>query len=98
MSAVLLTIGGLICALNFYLSFVRVPMLRWMGRSIETKHTSGVPLIGSVLVILAWVAGLDFAGAQIVAWLLVLIDTGGPHWFIFSLASQGWTPRGRSSA
>jgi hypothetical protein len=98
MSVALLTIGGVICALNFYLSFVRIRMLRWMGRSVETRFISGFPLIGSVLVVMAWAADLDSTGAQIVACLLLLIDTGGPHWFLASLVSRTWMRRGRSSA
>ena len=98
MSVALLTIGGVICALNFYLSFLHVPLLRWSGRSADTKFVSGFPLIGSVLVALAWAIGLDSTIAQIVACSMILIDTGGPHWFIVSLASQAWMRRGRNSA
>ena len=98
MSVALLIIGGAICALNFYLSFLRVPLLRCIGHSGETKFVSGFPLIGSVLVTLALAIGLDSTVAQIVACFVIAIDTGGPHWFMASLASQAWKRRGRSSA
>ena len=98
MSFALLTIGGVICALNFYLSFVRVPLLRWIRRSGEIKFVSGFPLVGSLLVALAWAIGLASTAAEIVACFMILIDTGGPHWFLASLASQAWMRRGRSSA
>jgi hypothetical protein len=97
-SSVMLTIGGVICALNFYLSFVHVPVLRWRGRRPATKRCSGFPLIGSVLVVLAWIAGLDSAGARVAACVFVLIDTGGPHWFVVSLGSQMFVRRGGRSA
>jgi hypothetical protein len=89
MSSALLGLGGAIAALNFYLSFVRVPMLRRLRRPAEPEFVSGVPLVGSLLLLLAWGVGLDSTGARVAACVLFLIDTGGPHWFLFTLATRG---------
>ena len=45
MSSALLGLGGAIAALNFYLSFVRVPMLRRLRRPAEPER---IALLGHV--------------------------------------------------
>jgi len=92
MSVVLLTFGGLISLLNVNLSILRVPLLRWRGLPPE-RHVSGIPLLGTVLIALAWWRGLDSASERTVAACLLLIDTGGPHWFLLSLAWHAWRRR-----
>jgi hypothetical protein len=74
--------------LNFYLSFLRIPILRLRGR--EGGWVSGLPVVGSGL--LAWFAiwhlhspGWFWAGVAFAA-----IDTGGLHWFAAVLLWYGF--------
>ena len=73
-------VGGLVSVLNFYLSFVRVPLCRWLGW--DWRWVSGFPVIGSLL--LAWFATLHLSSP---GWFwtsvaLAAVDTGGLHWFL----------------
>ena len=75
----LLAIGGWLCALNFYLSFLRYPFCRLFG---QPHHwVSGIPVFGSLLVLPA----LCFLPlSALLFWLavvLAVLDTGGLHWF-----------------
>ena len=75
--------GGLVTVLNFYLSFVRVPLYRLRHEGATPRFVSGFPLIGSFAL---WMAAAlccasgawGWAGALAAASLL---DTGGLHWF-----------------
>ena len=80
-------LGALVTALNFYLSFLRYPLHRRIHKGQPFKFSSGIPLVGSLLL---WVgscmlllAGASRAGA--VALILSAFDTGGIHWFFMSL-------------
>jgi hypothetical protein len=82
---ILFGLGGLVCGLNFYLSF-----LRWLlfvargGRREDYRHVSGFPGIGSTTLAIAWfiwLRRLDSGALDLAAALLFLIDTGGLHWF-----------------
>ncbi len=82
-----LVLGSLICLLNFYLSFLRYPLfLQRGGKKEEYRHSSGFPLIGSALV----AASLIFGKFDLwVIWsgvAIALIDTGGIHSFIATMA------------
>lgn len=75
----LFAVGTFLCFLNFYLSFLRYPLYRLFGR--ECKHVSGVPLLGSLLLVIAvtmlHMRPLFFWSGITIA----LLDTGGLHWF-----------------
>jgi hypothetical protein len=77
--------GIIVCALNFFLSFVRPVWVRIVERKSEYRHVSGLPLIGS----LATVAALIFFHLPYWAWIpgfaLAVLDTGGIHWFIVTM-------------
>ena len=74
-AAVLLALGGLMCGLNFYLSFLRYPIHRLAGGTKDNyKWVSGAPVFGSVFVALSLV--------------VILIDTGGLHWFAAAMLYQ----------
>ena len=81
----LLALGGFVCALNFYLSFLRYPLYRLDG--LPFRWVSGLPLVGSLFVVL----GLCWLPLPTwVFWLAVVLaglDTGGLHWFV---GSQLW--------
>ncbi|MFZ0806056.1 MAG: hypothetical protein WAN03_07725 [Candidatus Sulfotelmatobacter sp.] len=48
---VLLALGGSICTLNFYLSYIRSLLFRLAGRQAEFRFISGLPIVGSLAVI-----------------------------------------------
>jgi hypothetical protein len=81
---VLIVPGGAIALLNFTLSYLVVPWRRHVSGRTETRVASGLPLIGSLLLI----AALFVAPAGPMRWIataLLLVDTGGPHWFLGSV-------------
>lgn len=77
--------------LNFHLSFVRPWMFKRRHGSFENyQFVSGLPAIGTVVVVLTVIASFGvrlvaFAGLAILA-----IDTGGLPWFLLST----WRDRG----
>ena len=89
---ILFAIGALICAVNFYTSWVRYPLHRLRGGAPEAyRWVSGIPLVGTLLVMLAWARWLRLEGAawiDVTALLLVLIDSGGPHWMIGTVVTN----------
>jgi len=93
----LLAAGGCICALNFYLSFLRYLLFLARGGSREDyRFVSGFPLVGSLFVVIAWAVWLRPRHSLVVdcvAAVLVLIDTGGVHWFAWATLRE-WA-RGR---
>jgi hypothetical protein len=72
-------IGAFVCCLNFYLSFLRYPLHRLLGR--ECKWVSGFPGVGSVMVVGSLV---ELHESPVLFWAgvtIALLDTGGLHWF-----------------
>jgi hypothetical protein len=85
-----LVLGGLVSLFNVYLSFVRLPLLKALGR--PGRWGSPLPGIGTILLL---IAALQLERPWLVAAALVLglIDTGGvPWWFAMSMIRA----RGRS--
>jgi hypothetical protein len=79
----LLILGGLICCLNFYLSFLRYPIHRVSGGEKDNyKWYSGLPVIGSLFVAISLLTYWQTTSIFIVAIILIAIDTGGIHWFL----------------
>ena len=77
-----LLVGGLVCALNFYLSFCRNLLHRLRGGARKAyRWKSGFPLVGSLLVALSIFNFYDVPWILTVALALIAIDTGGIHWF-----------------
>ena len=88
-AAVLLALGGLMCGLNFYLSFLRYPIHRLAGGTKDNyKWVSGAPVFGSVFVALSLVVFWDTPWILVTAVVLILIDTGGLHWFAAAMLYQ----------
>lgn len=76
-----LVVGGL----NFYLSFIRGPIYRRRNGSLEGyKHVSGIPMIGSLLVVAGTVLGFGAAFCAGLGLLAVALDTGGTPWFLIA--------------
>jgi len=82
----LYVLGAFFCALNFHLSFLRVPILIRRGVPPDKiPHVSGAPLVGSLFVLVGLGAAHEVPGFLPLGLLLILIDTGGPHWFVGTL-------------
>ncbi len=82
MMMILLVTGGLICLLNFYLSVLRYPIHRLRGgKKEEYKWASGIPMFGSLMVAISLIKFWQPTWLLITAIVLILIDTGGIHWF-----------------
>lgn len=81
-----LLVGGLISAINFYLSFCRYALHRIRGGSRESyQWVSGIPVVGSLLVALALIAFHESPWILSAALVLITIDTGGIHWLLGAL-------------
>jgi hypothetical protein len=86
-----LGLGGFVCILNFHLSFLRFFLHRMRGRGRdEYRWVSGFPLVGSLLVAVSLVGLWEEPWLRIAAFGLILIDTGGPHWFLLSQVLDRW--------
>lgn len=76
-------LGAFFCVLNFHLSFLRVPLLRHKGvPDDQIQHVSGAPLLGTLFVLVGLGAAHRVPGFLPLGLILILIDTGGPHWFV----------------
>jgi hypothetical protein len=82
----LLVLGGWLCVVNFYLSFLRYPLHRLRRRPETHRFVSGIPVFGSAMVLAALIMGPLPEWAVAAAWILIAVDTGGIHWFIAVLA------------
>lgn len=95
-------IGAAVCLVNFYLSCLRYPLHRLLGRAPDSyRWVSGFPVVESLLVVLAWRFWLRSEGSlalDVTAWMLALIDTGGIHWFAAILFVERIRSRGRTRA
>ena len=79
-------LGGFFCLLNFYLSFLRYPIYRLLGGTKkEYKWVSGAPLLGSLFVGIGLISHYEIKWMLILGLALILIDTGGPHWFLATM-------------
>ncbi len=79
-------LGGFFCLLNFYLSFLRYPIYRLSGGDKqEYKWVSGAPVLGSLFVGLSLISHYVTNWMLISAVALILIDTGGLHWFLATI-------------
>jgi hypothetical protein len=83
---VALALGALaLASINFYLSFVRPSVAsRRHGMQRNGQNISGVPVIGTLLVVLGGVLGFGAIGTTLIGLLAVALDTGGAPWFLLS--------------
>ena len=75
----LFALGAFVSCVNFYLGFLRYPFCKLLGR--EYKWDSGLPLFGSLFLVIAVVMLRD---SPVLFWggiIIALFDTGGLHWF-----------------
>lgn len=85
-AAVGFMIAGLFFAIiNFYLSFIRPRRLLRRHGSLEgISNISGIPLIGTILVIFGGAFGVGAIGTALLGLLVLALDTGGAPWFLIS--------------
>ena len=89
-AASLLAIGGTVCCINFYLSFLRYPLYRLRrGRKEDYKFVSGFPVVGSLFVGLAMLSLRQTQWVLVPAIALIVIDTGGLHCFLAMMCYHG---------
>lgn len=74
--------GVVICAVNFYLSYVRYSLNRVFSKKTEYHFVSGFPILGSFLVVVCLAMSRFPRWALIVGIIAAVLDTGGIHWFI----------------
>lgn len=79
----LLTLGGALAALNFYLSFVRHPLHFLLGGTRDgIRNVSGFPVFGSLMLWIAAPLLWNYPTAAFAALTASLFDTAGLHWFL----------------
>lgn len=79
----LLIPAGLVALLNCYLSFARPMIFRWRHESMDDyRHVSGIPAVGSVLVLAGGIVGFGALSAVALGFAATLIDTGGFPWLL----------------
>jgi hypothetical protein len=75
--------GTIIAILNLYLSLLRPLRYRWRGQPTEDyRHISGIPLIGTLLILAAAVIGFGSFVVATAGIAATLADTGSPFWFL----------------
>ena len=73
----------LVAGLNFYLSFVRGALHeRRKGSREGYRHVSGLPMIGTLLVVLGVFLGFGSIGSSVLGIVSVAADTGGSVWLL----------------
>ncbi|HVK17561.1 MAG TPA: hypothetical protein VM533_11490 [Fimbriiglobus sp.] len=86
--------GGLVAVLNFYLSFLREPLCRL--RSRPYRFVSGLPLIGSILLVPFAAFHYDSPLLLGLSVLFLCLDTGGVVWLAVVVVRE-FGPRPRRS-
>jgi hypothetical protein len=79
-----LCVAAVFATINFYLSFLRAPIYKLLGR--DCPNVSGIPLIGNLFVLVAMLLVERTAAVWMIATLLILIDTGGLPWFLLTVS------------
>ena len=75
--------AALLAGLNFYLSFIRPRIFRLLHGSMDGfRHVSGIPIIGTVLVVLGALFGFGAVGSALLGLACIGFDTGGSVWFL----------------
>jgi hypothetical protein len=85
MSMSCVTLAAAVAGLNFFLSFVRPLLHRLRHRSMDGyRHASGFPLLGMILVVAGAVTGFGGFWTALIGLIALLVDVGGPHWFLWA--------------
>jgi len=90
----LLGIAGIL--LNFHLSWIRPLLHKLIHGSMESyKFVSGLPLIPALMIVFSAIHLTPLIWPCVVASILLLVDTGGPLWFLIATWKDDsfWNPR-----
>ncbi len=82
-------LGAFVALLNFYTSFLRKPLHALLKSERPASSVSGFPLVGSILLGIAWWRSPPGSALWWASSLMLVLDTGGPHWFVLALIRQG---------
>jgi hypothetical protein len=81
-------LGAIVSVANMYTSFLRYPVHLVLGKSRDSyKYVSGLPLIGGLVLIGAWLLPPSLWLSLATA-LLMLLDTGGIFWVVVTVWSD----------
>lgn len=81
-------LGAMVSVLNLYISWLRYPIHRVLGKSRDSyKHASGLPMFGGLVLIGAWFLPQSL-WLNTVTVLLMLSDTGSISWFVIMVWSD----------
>jgi hypothetical protein len=70
---------------NFYLSVVRPAVFyRFRGSNARCRDVSGIPIVGTLLVVMGTVSGFGGVVSAVVGISVMLLDTGGSCWFLLA--------------
>jgi hypothetical protein len=72
----------LIASINFCLSFMRPAFVRRFRSAADYCQVSGIPLIGTLLILVGSLYGFGASGTAVLGAITALIDTGGLPWFL----------------
>ena len=71
--------------LNFHLSFIRPRLFHRRHGSMDGyRFVSGLPMIGTVLVVLGALSGFGAVGSALIGIASFALNTGGSGWFIIA--------------
>ena len=77
--------AGLVAAFNFYLSAVLPAIFYLRHGSMESyRFVSGIPLVGTLLVVVGGILGFGEVVWALVGIAVVLLDTCGSFWFLIA--------------
>lgn len=81
-------LGAVVSVVNIYTSFLRYPVHLLLGKSRDSyKYVSGLPLLGGLVLIGAWLLPQSLWLSLATA-LLMLLDTGSISWFVVAVWSD----------
>jgi len=79
-----------VALINFYLSFVRPLFFRFRNGSMNNfRFISGIPIVGTILIVLGALFGFGSVGVGAIGLLPVALDTGGSGWFLIATWKDG---------
>lgn len=81
-ATILLLLGAFIVAINLYTSAFRKLLHDRLHPGEPYRFVSGFPLVGTVFLGIAWLLSPAGSFPGYIALVLMLLDTGGPHWLI----------------
>ncbi len=81
----ILLVGILVAFLNLYLSVVRPTIYRWWhGSMVGYRHVSGLPVIGTLIIISGAIIGFGDWRAVALGAVALASDLGGLPWFLIA--------------